>query len=1025
MQPVIRSPLQGTARLISEDRAINVPITVPGSVYDALITAGLLEDPFYGLNELQSQWVHETDWTIFTDFTVPPEIESREHIFCKFYGIDTFATILLNDNVLGSADNMHREYEFEITPWIIAGTNRLTLRFQSPSRVARELHEADNERIKPYPGQLPGRVYAHKAQYSFGWDWGPALSDIGIWRPVEFIGTDDARLLDFQVIPTFTTHLILHPQPPSHFVRGQHEADNKRIRLDPGQQISWSFAADYARVNLAVNVHLGGEPSAEKSLQYRAILRYMSPQPLEFEQIEESDSPTLSFELEPQLWWIAEIGLPNLYHIEVQLVDGGEVIDSLSARIGIRDLKLIRRADEWGETFFFQLNGVPIFAKGADWIPVHSFIPKGRRLNLIQGSLNDAVAAHMNMLRIWGGGVMEDDAVYDFCDEHGILLWQDFPFACGFNPLIRDVQGDFNAFYRNTAILATQNVVRLRNHPSLALWSGNNEIEEWIEYSLKSDPDRATIVAAYCDLFERLLPAICAEQDPTRSYWPSSPSSGGSNCTGVFPDPHAENVGDNHFWSVWHGGWDFTAYRDNFSRFMSEFGFESFPDLKTCAEFCPPDQFEFESPVMRNHQKNTGGNQKILDYMRKRFTIPDDFAKQVVLSQLTQAEAIEYGVEHWRRNRSQERCMGTLYWQLNDCWPVASWSSVDYSGVLAEHYGRSGRWKALHYFARRFYRPTIVSVAEAPDFSEIWAVNDLNVVLPVHLAWQVLDTSGTVWEAGEGDFALDPCTSTKLAVVDLREHFGYRWLQLNGRWSIGAGETLLVTPVAFANFGLAEENLPSSNLDSPEPVTLVSLLAGFIDYAVQVKVYPQSEGYHKMPPSNVIGATENYFEGRCLVNEDGQVCIHKRIVPSNPEEFDVPLAELLDPFLDRDDIIVEIAALTRNPPLILAAQLSQGDSHLSETFKAFTPPGNLPLEDPHLAWSIVAGEGREWTVEISTEKPALYVHLASDTLDFWADDNYFFLGSGKAVVTITFLENLTEDDLMSQIRARSLRDLLS
>ncbi len=975
-------PLQGTSRVYSDTRDIDLPIGIPGSVYDALICAGLLEDPFYGLNEHQSQWVHETDWTIVTEFTIPPEIRARKHILLKFYGIDTFATILLNDSVLGQVDNMHREYEFEITYWAKEGPNRLAVQFQSPSKVARQSYEADHQRLKPFTGQVPGRLYVHKAQYSFGWDWGPALPDIGIWRPVELIGMDGARLLDVQAVP--------------------------------------KFAPDYAKVTLGVQVHGQWEAVMEKQLSYRATLQYESPQAIQFKQMQEGTTPHLAFEFAPQLWWTTEQGKPNLYHLEVQLLAGGKVVDTIATKIGLRDLKLVRRKDEWGESFFFQLNGVPVFMKGADWIPVQSFIPKGRRLNLIRSTLIYATQAHMNMLRIWGGGVMEDDEVYNFCDEHGILLWQDFPFACGFNPIIRNDAGEFNAFYENIGILATQNVIRLRNHPSLAIWVGNNETEEFV-------PGKGLeVVTAYCDIFERLLPKICSELDPTRPYWPASPSSGGSGGTGVFP-PHVENAGDTHFWSVWHGGWDFATYRDNFSRFMSEFGFEAFPDLKTCAEFCPPDQQAFESPIMRNHQKHPDGNAKILNYMRKRFAIPPDFARQVLLSQVNQADAIEYGVEHWRRNRGapgREHCMGTLYWQLNDCWPVASWSSVDYSKKLAEQHHAPGRWKALHYFACRFYRPVIVSIAEAPDFSEIWAVNDLNYPQLVQLTWQLLDPAGKTWKSGKKECALAACASEKLEAVDVRENFGYRWAQLKGCWKISAGDKLEGEIKAFNHAGLTSSTLPVINPESPMILAVAPLLVDFVDQSVLLKVYAEKEGFRKRQATSIVGFADNLFEGRCVVNDKGQVCIQKQIAPSNPALFDVPFIDLLEPFLDQEDIILEIAATSRAPPLILAAQLAQGGIQVSETYKTFTAPGDLPLEDPHLTWAISRGGDKEWTIDIDADKPALYVHMASDTLDFWADDNFFFMAARHKTVHITLLEAVTKDELANQLQVRSLKDLL-
>ena len=394
----------------------------------------------------------------------------------------------------------------------------------------------------------------------------------------------------------------------------------------------------------------------------------------------ETFSLALSIE-SPQLWWIHELGEPFLYDLTVRCYCGDICVDTYTQKIGVREIKLVRDTDTWGETFYFRLNGIPVFAKGANWIPSDSFPARGKKLGLYQKLLCDAKAANMNMIRVWGGGIYEDDEFYSICDALGLLVWQDFMFACKPTPRHDD-------FFKAVEKDAVQNVKRLRHHPCIALWVGNNEIElAWVEWFYTWRFAR-TYKKAYSRLFEEMLPEVVAEHDPDRSYWPSSPSSGGN-----FKEPNSADRGDSHFWEVWHLNKPFSAYRAHFSRFMSEFGFESFPSIKTLRSFCPLDQLSFHSPIMENHQKNRSGNKKIIAYMKRRFLIPKEFEKQVVLSQITQAEAMEYGVEHWHRNRTNFHCMGALYWQLNDCWPVASWSSIDYYG----------RWKALHYFAKRFF----------------------------------------------------------------------------------------------------------------------------------------------------------------------------------------------------------------------------------------------------------------------------------------------------------------------------------
>jgi beta-mannosidase len=370
-----------------------------------------------------------------------------------------------------------------------------------------------------------------------------------------------------------------------------------------------------------------------------------------------------------------------------------------------------------------------------------------------------AKKANMNMIRVWGGGIYEDDSFYTLCDELGLLVWQDFPFACAVYPYHTE-------FIENVKLEAIQSIKRLRWHPSLALWCGNNEIElgwKWYLRSAQIERDRVVrlnfLNMFYLRIFEDLLPDLVSELDPNRPYWPSSPSSGFINENLAQRSSNNPNVGDSHYWAVWHGNMPFSAYREFNTRFMSEFGYESFPSLKTIETFCPPTQYDFNSPIMENHQKNGAGNKKIIDYMDKRFSIPQEFENQILLSQITQAEAIEYGVEYWRQNRTNFHCMGALYWQLNDCWPVASWSSLDYYG----------RWKALHYFAKRFYQPLFASVREDPQNIDFWVTNDLKKSCEVLLEWRLLNSEGNVIFEGAETSTISPCCALKLTRVDISE----------------------------------------------------------------------------------------------------------------------------------------------------------------------------------------------------------------------------------------------------------------
>lgn len=410
-----------------------------------------------------------------------------------------------------------------------------------------------------------------------------------------------------------------------------------------------------------------------------------------------------------------------------------------------------------GKIFFFRLNGIPMFAKGANWIPVDSFIPRGKKRGLYQSNLFNAKEANMNMIRVWGGGIYEDDLMYDICDELGILVWQDFPFACAVYPPDEE-------FIENIRIEASQNIQRLRNHPSLALWCGNNEIEWLWKLELYAseiiDVDKINdFKSGYLTIFENILPKLINKYDPNHSYWPSSPSNGFVGKSLGTQNSNLPDIGDSHFWEVWHSNKPFKAYRKFNSRFMSEFGFESFPSIKSIESFCPIEEFNVFSLTMENHQKNSTGNNKILKYMKKRFIIPSEFENQVIISQITQAEAIQYGVEHWRRNRNDFHCMGALYWQLNDCWPVASWSSLDYYG----------RWKALHYFAKKCYQNIFASIKEDKNSVEFWVSNDLRERKLVIFEWKVFNSDSK--KIVEGIFEVDvaPLSSNMVGSFNVKK----------------------------------------------------------------------------------------------------------------------------------------------------------------------------------------------------------------------------------------------------------------
>ncbi|TFG02805.1 MAG: glycoside hydrolase family 2 protein [Promethearchaeota archaeon] len=727
--------LNGKWNLKDEEKGIEIKAEVPGSVFEALIKNNIIEDPFYGLNEHEVSWVYESEWHYETKFDVNSKFLDHSHILLRFHGLDTISEVYLNGSLLGKTDNMFMSYDFDVKSKLKQSDNSIQVVFKSPTEKAREEIKKHGLRLVTTPEALPGVSYLRKAQYSFGWDWGPKIPDIGIWKSVELIGFEMLMIENLHVLQTF--HYDLGSSNLKDF---DHIPDHRVNSVDLSFNIElYPIEVEFEKVGFFVKLEITAPDNSTFKIE----------KPL----VSMNQTITLTIE-KPILWWIHELGKPNLHEVNITIFKEKQ-LDIYTQKFGIREILLIRKPDKWGESFYFRLNGIPIFIKGANWIPVDSFIPRGKKQGLYQKNLKHAKAANMNMLRVWGGGIYEDDAFYDICDEFGLLVWQDFPFAC-------HLYYPDNEFIQNFTEEAIQNIKRLRNHPSLAIWCGNNEIEFlWRGLLADSDLKDSKLIKklenGYVEIFEHILPSLLKNYDVDRPYWPSSPSNGFIGDKLGTIDSNDPNSGDSHYWAVWHSGRSFIAYRDFDSRFMSEFGFESFPSLKTIKQFCPSDQFEFSSPIMENHQKNLAGNKKIRRYMKRRFKIPKDFERQVIVSQITQAEAMEYGVEHWRRQRNDFHCMGALYWQLNDCWPVVSWSSLD-------HYLR---WKALHYYAKRFYAPVFASVKESSDQVELWISNDKITKCQVILDWEILNSDGTLLMEGSHETSVDSCTSLKIDTIDV------------------------------------------------------------------------------------------------------------------------------------------------------------------------------------------------------------------------------------------------------------------
>jgi beta-mannosidase len=678
--------------------------TVPGGVHTDLMALGLIPDPFVGDNEKRVRWVAEQDWDYRLRFNATPELLNELHTYLVCDGLDTLATVTLNGHELGSTNNMFRQYRWDVKAWLKPGSNELSIAFDSPVRYC-----AEQQAALPLPGvsqAIPGGPHLRKAPCQFGWDWGPQLPPIGIWKDIRLEGDEGVRLDEVQF--------------KQEHVDGKVTLDVKVI-VDNLEKISCS-----AKLHIAAPDGQIFEVSALVNQNGEASLQVVIPN--------------------PQLWWPNGYGDQPLYQAEVELHQDGRLLDKRHYQLGLRTIELRQQPDEWGKSFTFVVNGLPIFAKGSNWIPADSFPTRITEASL-EGLIKSAAEINHNMLRVWGGGFYEDERFYDLCDRYGILVWQEFIFACSGYPW---GDPDFIANFKEEAI---ENIRRLRHRASLALWCGNNEIE-WIwTMGNFGGPQYDAMKEAYDQFYHHTLPAWCAAEDPYHSYWPSSPSS-----DTPFVDPNGQKQGDAHYWDVWHGRKPFTAYRDQFPRFMSEFGFQALPPLVTIRTYAPESEWNMTSYIMERHQKNDSGNQLMVAQMLDTFRLPKDFESLVYLSLSLQAEGIRYGVEHWRRH--PERVSGTLYWQLNDCWPVASWSSLDYFG----------RWKALHYAARRFYAPVMMSIEDKQASQSVYITNDTREAWEGSVRWSFETLDGKVLDKGEVSVKAASFAVTPVCQLDFSKH---------------------------------------------------------------------------------------------------------------------------------------------------------------------------------------------------------------------------------------------------------------
>lgn len=682
-----------------------LPANVPGSVHLDLMANDRIPDPFVADNEKRVQWVAESDWVYKTSFSCADTLLAEKKVFLVCDGLDTLATVILNGHELGRTDNMFRQYQWEVKSLLNAkGANDLTISFSSPVK-----YTAEKQAIRNMPGvsqAIVGGPHLRKAPCQFGWDWGPQLPPIGVWKDIRLEGYSAARFAE--------VHL-----------RQEH--------VD-------------GQVTVEAQVSVESWDDAPRSV----TMRIVAPDGKVFETsvaITQGSANKLQIKInEPKLWWPNGYGAQPLYQVEISLVDQNiKQLDKRNYQIGLRTIELRQQPDQWGRSFVFVVNNVAIMSKGSNWIPADSF-PTRISDEYLEGLIRSAVESHQNMLRVWGGGLYEEERFYDLCDRYGILVWQEFIFSCSIYPL------DEQEFLDNVKVEVAENVRRLRHRASLALWCGNNEMEwGWVDWNWKA-PELQGLKAAYDQFFHHTLPEWCLAEDSDHAYWPSSPSS-----DIPFDNPNGQVQGDAHYWDVWHGRKPFTAYRDQYPRFMSEFGFQALPPLATIRTYAEEADWNMTSYIMEMHQKNASGNSLMVGQMLDTFRLPKDFESLVYLSMVLQAEGIRYGVEHWRRH--PDRVAGILYWQLNDCWPVASWSSLDYFG----------RWKALHYATRRFFAPLMLSIEDAPPKQSVYLTNEKLEAWDGTLRWSLETHTGDVLASGQEAVHVAPQTASRICELDFTD----------------------------------------------------------------------------------------------------------------------------------------------------------------------------------------------------------------------------------------------------------------
>lgn len=739
---MIKQSLNGKwlMKKVGDDEQISA--LVPSSVYNDLLTNGKMDDPFKNDNFDRALELMNFDYEYEKKFVADASLFSKDKILLRFDGLDTICDIYLNGVKIGNTYNMHRTWEFDVTKKLINGENILKVVLHSPLKyIDKEFKKC---RTIGDANGMDGFVHIRKAHCMFGWDWGAHLPDAGIFRDVTIIGIDKARI-------------------QSVYITQKHSKDKVTLNVEVEKQF-------IKRGKTETKIEITS-PKGETTT-------YLNQKKIVIEN--------------PLLWWPNGLGEQNLYKVKTYLIVDGEVVDENEKRIGLRTLTMKRQKDKWGESFAHEINGKTIFACGADYIPEDHLITRVNE-ETTRKLLETCKLSNFNTIRVWGGGYYPSDWFFDICDELGLIVWQDFMFACA----VYELTPEFEANIRQEFI---DNIKRIRNHASLGLWCGNNEMELFL-YEKHEMFTKPSEVKDYFLMYERIIPEVVKEYDSQTFYWPASPSSGGS-----LDNPNDENRGDVHYWAVWHGNKPFSEYRKFYFRYASEFGFQSFSSKKTLETVIEnkEDMNPF-SYIMEKHQRQTGANSRIASYLGQTYLYPNSFDKFIYASQLLQADAIKYGVEHFRRNRG--RCMGAIYWQLNDCWPVISWASVDYTG----------RWKALQYYAKRFFNPIMISCEEQGmlttekdmnrqhySFEKSFRLNVANETLNDEefiVKWQLRNNKAEILEEEEKKVFVKSLSAVWLDKVDMQdidefsEYVSYELIK--GNEVVSSGTVIFSLPKYF------------------------------------------------------------------------------------------------------------------------------------------------------------------------------------------------------------------------------------